>query len=315
MEKIDGINSEILESLYHGNGYTTYEIADLFGYSRATISRRMQEYNISFRGLVGDDIEPELLNSLYLGNGYPIQQIADLFGCSAPTISKKMKEYGIVPRGITDFSFNDRQKEIFEGCMLGDGSLSWHTNYCSFRNFDIHRSYLVWLQKHLGVKHISKILPIPDSDDITIGYLLATRAIPSIRSEYPRWKPNGIGTLKNRRYKVVPSGINLSLTNVLFWYIGDGTYHKRDGDARFVNSFSLENANILADKLKILLDVDTGVTTYKGNKDSKGNQRYSIRLSRLVTSKFFDMVDSLDFDIPDCYLYKFGKEKLCQNEN
>ena len=254
------------------------------------------------------DIEPELLWGLYWGNGYEVTQIANIFGCSEGTVWRRMKEYGYPCRSVSGFTFNDRQKEIFEGCMLGDGSLQWVTNHCRFSNYDIHKEYLVWLQKQLGVAGFSHISPLYYfiGAGAPYEYRLETRVIPSISQDYKKWYPYGAGTRKDPHHKIIPKDIELTPIKTLFWYIGDGTYLKEYGDARFTNSLVLEDAEMLKGKLDTLLNVDKGITLNKYGKNSKGNQIYLIRLNKGVTGKFFGMVDSLDFNIPKCYQYKFG---------
>ena len=222
-----------------------------------------------------------------------------------------MIECGIPRRSacgeLTDFIFNDRQKQIFEGCMLGDGGLQWSTNYCYFGNSDIHREYLVWVQKQLGVADISSVVRSMYGD--TRGwYQLRTRVIPSIRGEFRRWYPYDTirGTIQNRNYKIFPKDIEMTLIKMLFWYIGDGTYSKKDKAAFFTNGLDFDEWSALSKKMCRLLDVDTGISIPKLYKNKDGKQKYRLRLNKAVTHKFFGMADSLGFDIPECYQYKFG---------
>lgn len=253
-------------------------------------------------------IEPELLWSLYWGNRYDTYAISSILDCSQSTIAYKMKQYGVPRRRFygldrSDFCFSERQKQIFEGCMLGDGGLRLDCGKGVkgiFRNADIHKEYLVWLQKYLGIKDISKI----DYGDSI--YILRTRATFLFRDEYVRWYPDGAGTNKDRHYKIPPADVSLGLVTVLFWYLGDGTYVKRDDVAMFTSYFDLEVYRVFSKQLMRLFDVVSGVTIIKHCKDSNGIQRYCLRFNKVVTNKFFDMVDSLDFDVPECYQYKFG---------
>jgi len=311
------IEPEILESLYWGNGYTQQQIADIFNYDRGTIKRRMIEHGIPRRSLADADtnkyniiIEPELLCNLYWGNGYAILHIGNIFGCSGATIRNRMKKNGIPRRSasgeLTDFTLNARQKEIFEGCMLGDGGLRWGTNNCNFSNTDTYKDYLIWLQKQLGAEDISRIIPMY-KDGFVHEYQLYTRVIPSIREEYKRWYPDGAGTNENKHYKIFPKDIELTLTKLLFWYIGDGTYHKRNKTATFTNRLVFEDWEMLSKKICKVLNVNDGPSMHKECRDKNGVQRYKFCLNKTVTYEFFDMVDSLDFDIPECYQYKFGR--------
>jgi len=257
-------------------------------------------------------IEPELLTSLYWGNGYSMMRIANIFDCSEVTIWNNMKKYGI-PRchvqGLADnFVFTDRQKQIFEGCMLGDGGLEWTGSNCDFINGDIHKEYLIWLQKQLGVEDISSVKPVYE-DGYAYSHMIRTRVIPSIRDEHKRWYPyeTRCGTRQNRQPKIIPKDVELTLTKVLFWYIGDGNYEKRDNAMTFGNKLNLDGVGMLRDKLGVLLNVGNGISVVKHGKDCSNSQIYNLRLNRVVANKFFKLVDDLDFDIPECYQYKFGR--------
>lgn len=314
---IKDIEPEILWSLYWGNGYSSRQIGNIFGCSDRTIRNRMIEYGIPRRSLADAGtnkyniiIEPELLGSLYWGNGYAILHISSIFGCSGETIRNKMKKYGVPRRSasgeLTDFTFNAKQKEIFEGLMLGDGSLRWGTNNCNFSNTDIHKAYLIWLQKHLGIKDISRIIPMY-KDGFVHEHQLYTRVIPSIRDEYKSWYPDGAGTNENKHYKIFPKDIEITPIKMLFWYIGDGTYHKRNKTATFTNCLVFDDWLSLSKKICKVLNIDDGPSIRKDCKDKNGAQKYKFCLNTTVTRKFFGMVDSLGFDIPECYQYKFGR--------
>jgi len=259
------------------------------------------------------DIEPELLESLYWGNGYSMWHIANIFDCGDSTIRRRMIEYGIYRRDsweLTDFTFNAKQIQVFEGCMLGDGALRWTTNNCLFRNTDVHKDYLLWLQKQLGIEDISGITPVYRfvGACAPYEYELRTRVIPSIRDEHNRWYPYDTrhGTIQNRQYKVIPNDVELTPIKLLFWYIGDGGY-EQDSNACFYNFLVFDDWLPLSKKICKVLDVDSGVYINNFRKDGNGIQRYRLRFNKVVTSKFFDMVDDLGFDIPDCYHYKFGE--------
>lgn len=313
--KLDVIEPEHLESLYYGNGYTLHQIGNIVGCGYTVIRNRMIEYDIPCR-IRGRHkqvvIEPDLLWGLYWGNGYTKQQIANIFGTDRGTIKRRMIEYDIPRRSVgkivTDFTFNDRQKQIFEGCMLGDGSLRWAGNNCYFSNGDTHDEYLLWLQKQLGIEQISSVKP-HYIDSYAYDYRLETRVIPSIREQHIRWYPNGKGTRSNYHRKIIPKDIELTPTKLLFWYIGDGNYDKRDCVIRFTNVLIFDDWMMLSKKICKVIDVDDGISICKQCKDKNDMQRYLLRLNRIVTNKFFDMVDSLDFDIPECYQYKFGGVK------
>lgn len=255
-------------------------------------------------------IEPELLESLYLGNEYSIRDIADIFSCGSSTILRRLRDCCIQRRKgrvLTDFSFNDVQLQMFEGCMLGDGHLGMQVNYCYFSNRDKHEDYLLWLQRKLGIKNISIVYPIYNfiGAKSPCGYELQTRVMPSIISEYERWYPDGKGTIDNYHCKIVPDDVDLTLIKVLFWYIGDGYYHTYDKTAYFTNCLYSDKADMLIEKLKVLTGCGR-VTKHKNYVDLSGIQRYMIYFNRESTETLFKLFESLNFDVPDCYKYKFG---------
>ena len=254
------------------------------------------------------EAEPEILWSLHWGNDYTLQELGNIFSCGGMTIQRRMKKYDI-PRHvigyrITDLTLNDRQKEIFEGCMLGDGGLALGLVNCCFSNTDKHKEYLLWLQKQLGVEDISKIW----SDKTHMKYTLRTRSIPFLREEHKRWYPYETrkGTDQNRHYKIIPENIELTLTKMLFWYIGDGTYNKKTRVICFTNALDFDEWLVLSKKMGRLLDVNNGISINKQNKNKNGIQKYRLRLNKTTTIKFLDIIDSLEFNIPECYQYKFG---------
>ena len=256
------------------------------------------------------DINSELLWSLYWGNGYALPDIGDIFDCNQITILNRMKEYSIPRRSaslhgeLTNFTFNDVQKEILDGLMLGDGHLAWRINNCQFNNTDVHKDYLVWLQKQLGIEDISNVAVRTDG-----LCQLTTRVIPSIRDEHKRWYPYNTmrGTYQNHDKKVIPKDIELTPIKMLFWYIGDGSYIRDRATAIFCNCLTFDEWLSLSKKICRLLDVDNGTHIWKESKDKDGIQKHILCLNRSVTQKFFNMIDDLSFDIPECYQYKFGK--------
>lgn len=253
-----------------------------------------------------DDVfPPELLQALYWGNELTIPQIANIFNCNCSTIFKKMEKY-LIPRRkqgrpVIIFNFDKYQQQVFEGVMLGDGDLQLSQSDigCRLRNSDINNEYLVWLQKQLGIQHISRIYSSPNRRQ------LYTQTIPSLRREYDRWYPDGPGTINNIHHKVIPKNINLSITSTLFWYLGDGTYNKRENCIYFTNHLRLNDANHLITQLKSVLNVTEGITV---NND-KGRDFYFIRLNKTITNIFLNTISDLNISIPKCYQYKFGMKK------
>lgn len=77
-------------------GSSTYELAELAGVSRQTVSRLLADRSTTRRGRPPMHvIDERWLRHQYLDQRLTIGQIASLVGCSAPTISRRLRDAGI----------------------------------------------------------------------------------------------------------------------------------------------------------------------------------------------------------------------------
>lgn len=310
------IDPELLWSLYWGWELSMKKIAKTFRCTETTILQRMKEHDIPRRKVGFHSkyitIEPELLWGLYYGQNMSMGRISNTLGCGRETVRSRMKEYDIPIReshgqifdDIHNINFSDEQYQIFEGLMLGDGHLSLPIGrkYPYYEHTEKNREFLVWIANKLGISDISKIHPANGDK-----FQLISRVIPPLKEEYYRWYPNGSGTNKNRHNKIIPHDLKLTRLSLLHWYIGDGTLNKRDNHIQLTNKLSLDDARFLIEQIEYVLDVDKGVTYNKQTNDysySKDTStKYTIRISKKNTLRFFDAIR--DLDTPRCYDYKF----------
>lgn len=252
------------------------------------------------------DIEPELLWSLYWGQDLLPREIAKIFGCGRTTVFRRMVEYGIPCKTVggyhgiyTDFVFDDKQRQIFEGCMMGDGGLTLSSKYPYFNYSDNHKEYVVWIADKLGISDISRIDPMYYFSGAMspYGYRLITRVVPSLKVEYPRWYPNGSGTREHFHNKIFPKDMDLTSVSLLFWYIGDGHFQKDVRAIFLTNTLDFDIAELFANKIKKLLDVDDSITL------NRRHDKYVVRVGKKRVPEFLDLI--VQDDIPECYHYKF----------
>lgn len=196
---------------------------------------------------------------------------------------------------------NSHQKEILDGCMLGDGNLTKtginpiYQHGCG----DIFSSkeFLVWLFKELGFYSISRFY---DYETKIKGYKkykihqASTRIIPSLLDEYHRWYPD------STKKHIIPKDLKLTKTSMLHWYLGDGHYARHSGEniTFSTDCFDKESVDFIAKQLMSILNDYKGVVVsdYKTGK-------YRIQLQRATAYRFMKFI--YPDEIPPSMNYKF----------
>lgn len=94
----------VLRELYVEQGMTVREIGDELGCSKATVSKRMDRYDIPAReGIPGSSERPwrdkEVLQELYEEQGLRHREIAEKLGCAHRTVGEWLDRHGIEKRG------------------------------------------------------------------------------------------------------------------------------------------------------------------------------------------------------------------------
>ena len=193
------------------------------------------------------------------------------------------------------------QKEVLDGCMLGDGNLQLKSRYPTYQHGcgDIFSSkeFLVWLFKELGFYSTSKFY---DYDTEIKGYgkykthHANTKIIPSLLDEYYRWYPN------STKKQIIPKDLRLTKTSMLHWYLGDGHYARHNGEniTFSTDCFDKESVEFIAKQLMSILDDCTGVMVYEHKKG-----KYRIRLQRITAYKFMKFI--YPDEMPPSMKYKF----------
>lgn len=143
---------------------------------------------------------------------------------------------------------------VFDGLMISDIGLEKSARSrnarCQFRVK--HKSFaqaiysgladLPWANlSESNCKH-------PKTKKMSYGYSGRTTVSEYLTTQYERWYPKGS--------KIVPRDIDLSDEMLLWWYLGDGTLHRRKSRPNYrrimfcTDSFSVEDNEFLISKLK-----------------------------------------------------------------
>lgn len=130
MKKISGILKRDLEKLYTKRKMSTYQIAEYYKCSQATIWKLLHKYSISLRR-PGNylDISYSDLRKLYIDKKLSSRKIAKIYNCAYSTIDRKIKGYDFKIRNLAQahiiyprrsFSGNLLEKAYLIGFSMGD---------------------------------------------------------------------------------------------------------------------------------------------------------------------------------------------------
>lgn len=257
------------------------------------------------------------------------------YGISKTTISNWARKFGI-PRKRSkwkdneDIQFTQRQKEILNGCMLGDGCISKQHNQnrnCEFSESHqtshveiLHGLYNELYPFMLDVKKVYRKKIIGYGDNNTIihsktekekAFAIRSMSHPLFTKLERKWykrdengeyifKPVG-NNGRMDRIKTIPRDLKLTPLTLAYWYFGDGTLAYKNTCGRicfYTNGFSEEDVQFLIKRLKNdtnLLNVNYYFP--------KINQPIIV-LSSEDTFNFINMISEYK-NLYKCFEYKF----------
>lgn len=130
MRKIISILKKDLKKLYIKRKMSTYQIAEYYGCSQATIWKLLHKYNILLRRVGNYLVIPySVLKGLYVDKKLSSRKIAKIYNCAYSTIDRKIKERGFKIRNRAQahivyarrsFSGNLFEKAYLIGFTMGD---------------------------------------------------------------------------------------------------------------------------------------------------------------------------------------------------
>jgi len=203
-------------------------------------------------------------------------------------------------RASCDYSvsfLNEHLLEWIDGFLLGDGYIKPSSVGCAYGCTVQHEEFCRYLMKEFECYNptfIKKKVYDPRlKNGFSISNVGTTKYHPDTHTQLIRWYPNGV--------KIIPKDVRITPLSTLLWFLGDGSYRKRDNRSELIfctNGFLYnEIENILIKKLD-KLDIKSHIVVYK----RKSYSEYMIR----IESK--SIGDLFKFMLPNpvkCYQYKF----------
>lgn len=162
----------------------------------------------------------EEIKKMYYNNKVSIDNIAKLLSTSRITLTKFFKENNLERNNkcqTPKIILTNRQIEVLNGCLLGDGHLSKirSNSYFSYTSSIENHVKFVYNEFSEYMNDI-KFVNYYDKRTNKTYYRYITNSILNEKFTELRnvWYPNGI--------KIIPNDVKLTNTTCLFWYIGDG---------------------------------------------------------------------------------------------
>ena len=178
------------------------------------------------------DLPKEELYQKYIVENLSQQKVADYFNVSIDTIRRNLRMYNIPSHTNKDWvvhepiELSQRQYEIINGALLGDGSvikpkngLNTYFSYAS-KSEEHVRAVCTELEDYVSPGFYYKYEEIYDkrTNKSYSRYSFRTQTNPTFTEIYNTWYKDNI--------KIVPKNLVLTPLTCLIWYLGDGTLAK-----------------------------------------------------------------------------------------
>lgn len=170
----------------------------------------------------------ELKEMLYSPK-YSKKEICKYFNVSEDVIDRLRKENNFVynrkEKQYEEYIFTEKQLEVLQGCLLGDGCLSIHKNSknANFSYTSKSKEMVEYVYQYFkdlisleGVKYSERY--DKRTNKIYIQYQIKTFTHPAFTKIYNKWYINGV--------KHIPKDLILTPIVCLLWYLGDGSLIK-----------------------------------------------------------------------------------------
>ena len=249
----------------------------------------------------------EILRELY-DKPMTVEQVANHLHLNYRALSAFLKRNKFIIRSNSeaigaiqkDIELTQREEEVINGLLLGDGHIESEPhskkNYTAFICYTCkYKSVLIELSKQLiRLKpNVLKKTYRYKNGVVRYGYRLRMNSYKSFLQLKQKWYPNGI--------KIVPRDIKLTPETCYWWYLGDGSSHRR-GMTLCTHSFTEGDVDFLIANLPMEA-MRRYVTNYvKGNK-SYGKKYPVIKIyKKEERNKFLEYIGPCRHPI---YLYKW----------
>lgn len=119
---------------------------------------------------------------------------------------------------------SDRQKDIIRGCLLGDGCISSIRDDGNpmFEYECLEKDFVVWLREQFGEVLFGDVTSRERNGKPV--YRVRSRRLPDIEDIYHEFYTEG--------EKYFPEDLDTSPLVMKLWYVGDGSFHERQGNRK-----------------------------------------------------------------------------------
>lgn len=150
-----------------------------------------------------------------------------------------------------EISLTEKQIEVIQGCLLGDGGIftKGNSSYFAYSSSQQEHVQYVWeqLKEYTTLRYCKGPVKSEVYDKRTgktyFNFAIRTKSNIVFNRIWKNWYPN------NKKH--VPKNLQITNTVALFWYLGDGSLDKKDSYIKFcTDSFDNESLEYLQTQLK-----------------------------------------------------------------
>ena len=318
IHRYDFLTKSLLEQEYLINGLTDSQIAQKYNMpSKTVVWRKRKKFKIDnkypsksnkharknrkFELTYGDAVS-------LLDNGLRYQDIADKLKCSVVVVKRRLTELGLTQKleeaqkyHALNILLDHGQKQLLIGSLLGDGRVTVHNAYTCTHSIK-QKGYLIYKMKKLSNIWTGKIHDAEHLDPqgklqkAVLSTTGCNRYIAELRKLF--YLPDG--------KKIVPVDFlyeNLEAEGLAYWYMDDGSYHKKNKLARLhTEGFLKSDIDKLIHFFKKKFNLT--VKAYKSGLNKLNIQMYCLAMPVHETANFIALIK--DYVIP-MFHYKIGK--------
>ena len=198
--------------------------------------------------------------------------------------------------------FNEEQKQILLGSLLGDGCI-YKDKYDCYRYTILHsnkqKDYLLWKNSYLNFHlYLHKVNKTIKNYKYKLCHYEISKYNSSFKNYYNLFYPNGKKIVIREILDVLkPIGIAV-------WFMDDGSYSYSNNIIMiYTNSFTLNECNLIKKWFKERFNIECRVQRIIQTINK--NNQYILRFNVINTQKFIEMIKSYVLQIPSM-TYKIG---------
>ena len=247
--------------------------------------------------------DKQWLYKQYIEEKLSINAICKIVGAkTSNSVRQHLIKYSIPVRSVGDGLRVNREsdgliinREVIEGCLLGDGFLQkWNKNSKNSYPYFIKRN-----KYYDHIRYVSKILfedkwrdRIKESDEKSLGkrhtvFTLRSLSNKKLQFYYERWYPE-----QNDHKKTIPKDIEVTSNLLLHWFLDDGNSYRRRKNSKIKQviitfcseCFTKEEQQMISEKINNRYKLDCKVVPYS---DGTG---WRIKLPQSKTSLFYNII-------------------------